>query len=85
MRLSGIDGVIVDWYGTEPFWDYGVLNTATNKLFTHVKRAGLRFAICYEDQTIKHMVDNKHLLFEGPAPSRRPRNAPLPLPRGLHT
>jgi hypothetical protein len=64
MRLSGIDGVIVDWYGTEPFWDYGVLNAATNKLFTHVERAGLRFAICYEDQTIKHMVDNKHLPVE---------------------
>jgi len=61
MRLSGIDGVIVDWYGTEPFWDYGVLNAATNELFAHAKRAGLRFAICYEDQTIKHMVDNKHL------------------------
>jgi hypothetical protein len=61
MHLSGIDGVIVDWYGTEPFWDYAVLNEATTALFAHVKKAGLRFAICYEDQTIKHMVDNKHL------------------------
>ncbi len=61
MRLSGIDGVIVDWYGMEDFWDYAVLNAATNKLFAYVKKAGLRFAICYEDQSIKHMVDNKHL------------------------
>jgi hypothetical protein len=61
MRLSGVDGVIVDWYGTEPFWDYAVLNASTNKLFTYIKKAGLRFAICYEDQTVMHMVDNKHL------------------------
>ncbi|MGC9395529.1 MAG: glycoside hydrolase family 71/99-like protein [Anaerolineae bacterium] len=61
MKLSGIDGVIVDWYGIEDFWDYGVLNQATGKLFEVIKQAGLQFAICYEDQTIKHMVDNKHL------------------------
>jgi hypothetical protein len=61
MHLSGIDGVIVDWYGTEDFRDYAVLNASTNKLFTHVRKAGLRFAICYEDQSIVHMVDNKHL------------------------
>ncbi len=61
MKLSGIDGVIVDWYGTEEFWDYGVLNRATGKLFTYIKEAGLQFAICYEDQTVKHMVENKHL------------------------
>ncbi len=24
MKLSGIDGVIVDWYGNENFWDYGI-------------------------------------------------------------
>lgn len=61
MKLSGIDGVIVDWYGIEAFWDYGVLNESTHALFDAVKAAGLQFAICYEDQSIKHMVDNKHL------------------------
>jgi hypothetical protein len=61
MHLAGIDGVIVDWYGIEDFWDYAVLNEATNKLFGYVQEAGLRFALCYEDQTVKHMVDNKHL------------------------
>jgi hypothetical protein len=61
MKLSGIDGVIVDWYGIEEFWDYGAINRSTQALFTAVKRAGLQFAICYEDQTVRHMVDNKHL------------------------
>jgi hypothetical protein len=44
----------------EPFWDYGTINTATKKLFEVVKKAGLKFVICYEDQTIKHMVENGH-------------------------
>jgi len=61
MHLAGIDGVIVDWYGIEDFWDYGTINAATQALFAQVERAGLRFALCYEDQTIKHMVDNRHL------------------------
>ncbi len=61
MKLSGIDGVIVDWYGIEDFWDYGTINAATHRLFEHVQRAGLAFAICYEDVTIKNMVENGHL------------------------
>lgn len=61
MKLSGIDGVIVDWYGMEVFWDYGLLNDATGRLFEIIKKAGLKFAICYEDQTIKHMVENGHI------------------------
>jgi hypothetical protein len=61
MYLAGIDGVIVDWYGIEDFWDYAQLNANTQQLYRHVQKAGLRFAICYEDQTIQHMVENKHL------------------------
>jgi hypothetical protein len=61
MKLSGIDGVIVDWYGIEDFWDYGLINQSTLKLFEHIQKAGLWFVICYEDQTIKHMVDNGRL------------------------
>jgi hypothetical protein len=61
MKLSGIDGVIVDWYGNENFWDYGTINASTQKLFEVIQRAGLKFAICYEDQTVKHMVDNSHI------------------------
>ncbi len=61
MKLSGVDGVIVDWYGTENFRDYATLNAATVKLFSYIQRAGLRFVICYEDQTVKHMVSEGHI------------------------
>lgn len=62
MKQSGIDGVIVDWYGIEQgFRDYGIINESTQRLFEAVKRAGLYFVLCYEDQTVLHMTNEKHL------------------------
>jgi hypothetical protein len=61
MKLAGVDGVIVDWYGSANFLDYGTNNQATMKLFQFTRRAGLKFSICYEDQTIQHMIDGNYL------------------------
>ncbi|KAB2867446.1 MAG: hypothetical protein F9K46_00310 [Anaerolineae bacterium] len=61
MKLSGIDGVIVDWYGIENFRDYADLNDATGKLFEYIEKAGLLFSLCYEDQTVMHMVESGHI------------------------
>jgi hypothetical protein len=61
MKLSGIDGVIVDWYGIEDFRDYAVLNAATEKLFEYTQRAGLQFALAYEDVTVRFMVNENHI------------------------
>lgn len=61
MKLAGIDGVIVDWYGTDDFLDYGVNNQATAALFNYTRKAKLKFSICYEDQTIQHMIDASYL------------------------
>jgi hypothetical protein len=61
MKMSGIDGLIVDWYGFDNFWDYGTINTSTQKLFQYARKAGLLFAICYEDRTIDNMIKNGYL------------------------
>jgi hypothetical protein len=61
MKLAGVDGVIVDWYGSTGFLDYGINNQATVKLFQFARKAGLKFSICYEDQTVQHMIDGKYL------------------------
>jgi len=61
MKLAGIDGVIVDWYGTRDFRDYATIHRNTRHLVRHIKKAGLRFAVCYEDQTVEHMVKGKIL------------------------
>jgi hypothetical protein len=52
MKLSGIDGVIVDWYGLTDLHDYKILHRNTKHLVEQVTRLGMKFAICYEDQTI---------------------------------
>ena len=52
MKLAGIDGVIFDWYGRDDYLDYGDNNRSTQRMIPILQRAGLRFAICYETQTV---------------------------------
>jgi hypothetical protein len=61
MKLAGVDGVIVDWYGSANYLDYGINNQATVRLFQFTRKAGLKFSICYEDQTIQHIIDGNFL------------------------
>jgi hypothetical protein len=56
MRLAGIDGVIIDWYGRSEFLDYASNHRRTAALAEQVGRVHLQFAICYEDQTIPKLV-----------------------------
>ncbi len=68
MKLSGIDGVIIDWYGTEDFYDYATLNRNTLRLIPLLQQAGLRFAVCYEDQSVAQMVEGKRFSAEEAVP-----------------
>jgi len=52
MKLAGIDGVIVDWYGNDDYMDYGANNKNTEALLPIIRQAGMHFALCYEDQTV---------------------------------
>lgn len=61
MKFAGLDGVIVDWYGTADFRDYAMVHRNTQRLIVQLKKAGLRFAICYEDQSVKHMIASGRL------------------------
>ncbi|MCA9838850.1 MAG: hypothetical protein KC422_18180 [Trueperaceae bacterium] len=53
MKLSGIDGVFIDWYGTQNAFDWPVLKAATEKIMDTFDRYGLKYAIVYEDKTIE--------------------------------
>jgi hypothetical protein len=53
MKLAGIDGVTVDWYGPDNYYDYLVNNQRTLALFNYTRKAGLTFSLCYEDATIQ--------------------------------
>lgn len=62
MKLAGIDGVIVDWYGLAEFRDYAQLHRNTMSLLEEVDRVGMKLAICYEDQTIAALVEHQKIL-----------------------
>src|ERR1700720_4316732 len=62
MKLSGIDGVVVDWYGTSDHLDYAMLHRNTSALFKTASNQGMKIAVCFEDQTIGKLVADKKLL-----------------------
>jgi hypothetical protein len=64
MKISGIDGVIFDWYGIEDALDYKQINQSTLEMIKVLKKAGMKFAVCYEDQSIGKMVEAKNIAKE---------------------
>jgi hypothetical protein len=52
MKYSGIDGVIIDWYGVQNVDDYPLNKRNTDSIFSRMPGAGLQFGICYEDATL---------------------------------
>jgi hypothetical protein len=57
MKLAGINGVIVDWYGIGDAADYPPVHAATKAMFTATGRLNMKFAACYEDRSIELMVN----------------------------
>ena len=61
MKIAGIDGVVLDWYGREAFRDYAEIHRNCVHLIKILKKAKMQFCICYEDQTIGHRLSAKHI------------------------
>ena len=57
MKYAGLEGAIADWYGIVSYLDYGIAHRNTGLLFDALRRAGMSLALCYEDQSIKHMIE----------------------------
>jgi len=57
MKIAGIDGVIFDWYGITEGIDYRPIHRATMAMIEMIRKRGFKYAICYEDQSIKHLID----------------------------
>jgi len=56
MKFAGIDGVLVDWYGDIDHYDYATNDRNTQRMFETAKRAGLKFALVYEDGTVAELI-----------------------------
>lgn len=52
MKLSGIDGVFIDWPGTINLYDYPRNAANTDSIIALTGKVGLNYAIVYEDQNI---------------------------------
>ncbi|MEM7809047.1 MAG: hypothetical protein AAF561_13135 [Planctomycetota bacterium] len=61
MRLAGVDGVIVDWYGIGQAADYPENQVGTQVLFEQCEKLGIDFAVCYEDRTVEVLVNEGHV------------------------
>ncbi len=53
MKYAGIDGLLIDWYGSTDFNDYGQNRRNCEILIELLGKTGLKFAVVYEDRTIK--------------------------------
>ncbi|GAC1591776.1 MAG: hypothetical protein NVS3B19_13000 [Ginsengibacter sp.] len=60
IKLSGSDGVFIDWPGVQNAFDYPKLVKNTENIVAMLDKVGLQFAIVYEDQNLNGaQVNNK--------------------------
>jgi len=60
MKYSGIDGVMVDWYGSmKGVNDYETNENHTMALLKAIEKAKLRLAIVYEDATLSGLAEDQ--------------------------
>ena len=61
MKLAGIDGVIVDWYGLSNAADYPEIHTASRAMFSAAGDMGMKFVAMFEDRTVELLVNTNQL------------------------
>jgi len=57
MKYAGIDGILIDWYGTRKINDYEACLKNTEAIVAVLEKVGLDFAIVYEDRTLEEGLD----------------------------
>lgn len=57
MKYAGIDGVLIDWYGSYDLHDYASNRENTEQLIAMLDDVGLQYAIVYEDAILPNIVN----------------------------
>lgn len=57
MKYAGIDGVLIDWYGSYNLNDYRINRDNSEQLIEMLDDVGLEYAIVYEDRFLTNIVD----------------------------
>jgi hypothetical protein len=69
MKLSGIDGIFIDWYGVSTnagAADYSKIRANTLTLISRIGKVGLKYSIVYEDQALGN-YDSANTIIRGKA------------------
>jgi hypothetical protein len=56
MKLSGVDGILIDWYGSYDVYDYRQNLINSEALISKLGETGIQFGIVYEDYTAEKVV-----------------------------
>jgi glycoprotein endo-alpha-1,2-mannosidase len=54
MKYAGVDGILIDWYGSHTVNDYAKNNVGANATIDRLDETGLSFAMVYEDYTAQY-------------------------------
>ncbi len=57
MKYSGIDGILIDWYGTYDVNDFSMVRENTEQVVEMMDEVGLDYAIVYEDRFLNTVVN----------------------------
>jgi len=58
MKYAGIDGIIIDWYGSYEVNDYAANRRNSEAVIKMLSKVGLEFSIAYEDRTLPDVVSS---------------------------
>lgn len=61
IKYAGIDGILIDWYGSHNVLDYGSNLKNSNAIIEGVKRTGIDFGIVYEEFTAEEVERRTNL------------------------
>jgi|TARA_B110000967_G_scaffold6839_1_gene6837 hypothetical protein len=54
MKLTGLDGIFIDYAGVTEVYDWSLLHNHTLAIIPWLKKAGLKFSLVYEDSSLKN-------------------------------
>lgn len=61
MKYAGIDGAVIDWNGTDDYYDYAANNRGAELFAKALRRAGLKYAVMYEDNSVRELIKGGRL------------------------
>lgn len=70
MKYAGIDGILIDWYGTRDYYDYAANRRNTEAIVEGAMNVGMDVAIVYEDQTLRDGLSDSERITQAQADMR---------------